>query len=177
MTDVVDPNVIAQAVGPAAQGMPGSDTAIALAKRTQAVTYRLAGMTYAQIADACHYSHHTAARVAVTEALRESMHQQVDELRELENLRLDRQLAAIWTTVLAGDIQAGNLALRLSERRSRLNGLDRPTAINVQPDMSEVHSWVQAVLALSEDGGGDLVTEPDITVIDGEILADDDAVA
>lgn len=169
----LDPGVIAEVAGRSPrQGTPGARKAEVLAKRTQAVTYRLAGMSYTQIAEACGYSEGAQARNVVVAALRETLTAQVDDLRELENARLDRQLAAIWTQVLAGDIPAGRLALGLSERRSRLNGLDRPTSVTVTPDMNEVHAWVQQVLTLSQ-GGDDLVAEPDITVIDGEVQDDD----
>lgn len=166
---MLDPRVIAESAGTnPMQGTPGSRKSELIAKRTQAVTYRLAGMSYAQIAEACGYTEAAQARNLIVGALRETLSAQVDELRELENLRLDRQLAAIWTQVLAGDIPAGGLALRLSERRAKLNGLDRPTTVNITPDMNEVHAWVQQVLALSQ-GGEDLVGEADITVIDGEV--------
>ena len=169
-----NPTVVSESVGRTPMvGTPGARKAEMLAKRTQALTYRLAGMSYGQIAEACGYTEAAQARNMIMAALRETVSAQVDDLRELENMRLDRQLAAIWTQVLAGDISAGSLALRLSERRAKLNGLDRPTAVTVTPDMNEVHAWVQQVLALSQ-GGEELVREPDITVIDGEVADDDD---
>jgi hypothetical protein len=56
----------------------------------------------------------------------------VDEMRELENARLDRAQTAIWTKVLNGDLKALDAFLKISQRRARLNGLDAPTKIDLK---------------------------------------------
>ena len=47
----------------------------------------------------------------------------------LELQRLDRLLSAIWTSAMQGSFKAVDSALRISERRSKLLGLDCPTKI------------------------------------------------
>lgn len=52
-----------------------------------------------------------------------------EELRNLEELRLDRMLAALDEDVEKGDPVAINAALRIMERRAKLRGLDAPAKV------------------------------------------------
>jgi hypothetical protein len=116
------------------RGPPGHDAARAGARRIDAVQLRLAGLTYEQIAAQAGYHDKSAARHAVLRALDRVEHAAVDDLRVLENARLDRAQAAIWPAVLRGELAAVNSFLRLSERRARLNGLDAPVRVSVADD-------------------------------------------
>jgi hypothetical protein len=64
-----------------------------------------------------------------------------EQMRAVENARLDRAQAAIWAKVLAGDINAGRLFLAISARRSAMNGLDAPKrfelSANVRVEMEQ----------------------------------------
>ncbi len=65
----------------------------------------------------------------LTTALREIAErtgERVDELRTLELERLDALLAAQWEAAMSGDVRAADRVLRVSERRSRLLGLELP---------------------------------------------------
>ena len=68
----------------------------------------------------------------------------VSMLRELEVQRLDAMLYAVWDDVLHGDANAVHTALRISERRSRLLGLDAPHSIEARRRI-DVLSWNQAI--------------------------------
>ena len=68
----------------------------------------------------------------------------VSMLRELEVQRLDAMLYAVWNDVLQGDANAVHTALRISERRSRLLGLDAPHSIEARTRI-DVLSWNQAI--------------------------------
>lgn len=50
----------------------------------------------------------------------------VDQLRELENLRLDHMQSRLAEKVEKGSVPAVRAALSIMERRARLNGLDAP---------------------------------------------------
>lgn len=113
------------------QGRPGNDSAAAAATRIRAVSLRLAGLSYDQIAEQAGYSDRSTARHAVMRALDRAEEANVGELRTVENHRLDRAQAAIWPAVLRGDTKAVDTFLRLSARRSRLNGLDAPQVLEV----------------------------------------------
>ena len=67
----------------------------------------------------------------------------VSMLRELEVQRLDAMLYAVWDDVLQGDANAVHTALRISERRSRLLGLDAPHSVEARTRI-DVLSWNQA---------------------------------
>jgi len=85
----------------------------------------------------------------------------VDELRSVENARLDRAQAAIWTAVLQGDLKAIDTFLKISARRARLNGLDAPTQINLKVS---VRAEMEAAL-----------NELEQVVLRGELVAKSDA--
>ena len=68
----------------------------------------------------------------------------VSMLRELEVQRLDAMLYAVWDDVLQGDANAVHTALRISERRSRLLGLDAPHTVEARTRI-DVLSWNQAI--------------------------------
>ena len=103
----------------------------------QATMLRLAGLTYAQIGEQLGGVSDDTARLAVKRHLDRAEVWSAAELRKVENARLDRAQAAIWTKVLNGDLAAVHAFLRLSERRSRLNGLDAPTSITLNRDVRE----------------------------------------
>jgi hypothetical protein len=114
---------------------PGArpDTAEVLQRRTTAVHLRRAGLTYSEIADRLGYSHASGARMAVMALLRENAVEETDEMRLIENARLDAWTAALTPACTKGDPRAIDTAVRVAARRARLNGLDRPLAIAVTP--------------------------------------------
>jgi hypothetical protein len=54
-----------------------------------------------------------------------------EELRAQENERLDVAEAAIWESVKEGDLKAIAMFLRISARRSRMNGMDAPVRVDL----------------------------------------------
>lgn len=55
-----------------------------------------------------------------------------EELRRLEEMRLDRMLSALDEGVEGGDPTAINAALRIMERRAKLRGLDAPAKQEIE---------------------------------------------
>ena len=55
----------------------------------------------------------------------------VDQMRDLQDERLNRMLTAAWTNAIQGDAAAINTVLRIMERQSKLWGLDAPTKTEV----------------------------------------------
>lgn len=104
-----------------------SQKCIAAAERArQALELRKAGAQYADIATTLRYADASGAYRAVARALARLTAEPAAELRELEVLRLDRMLQAIWDQVIRGNHGAIDRALRIAERRARLLGLDAP---------------------------------------------------
>lgn len=119
------------------------------ARRTEAVSMALAGFTYEQIGDRLNLSPRGAHQL-VTRTLEESRNYAVDDLRRVENARLDRAQAAIWTEVIGGDLKAISTFLRISERRAKLNGLDAPSkiamAVEIKQEMEQQLQVLEAVV-------------------------------
>ena len=65
-------------------------------------------------------------------ALRETTVGRAEELRDLELARFDEMTSGLWPQIRAGSPPAVTAAVRVSERRSRLLGLDEPTATRTE---------------------------------------------
>ena len=119
------------------------------ARRAEAVTLAMAGLTYEKIGEELGIST-SAAWHLVNRTIAETRNYAVDHLRLLENARLDRALTAIWNKVLEGDPAAVSSFLRISERRAKLNGLDAPTkvqmSVSVRQEMEERLAELQQVI-------------------------------
>lgn len=100
------------------------------ARRTEALTLRLAGLTMDQIADRLGIGA-TSVYEMINRSLNQAENQNVEQMRSLENERLDRAQVAIWQQVLNGDLSAVQTFLRISQQRSKMNGLDAPKKVDV----------------------------------------------
>lgn len=111
------------------------------ARAAEAVTLRTQGMTYRQIADQLGYPTENAANKAVLGVLRRAEVEAADALRILEVARLDLLWSKTMRGITASETSPQGLsaalvsaAVRVSERRARLLGLDAPTQLeNVSP--------------------------------------------
>ncbi|MGQ9555903.1 MAG: hypothetical protein ACUVWR_17520 [Anaerolineae bacterium] len=112
----------------------------------QALELRKAGVPYLEIAARLGWRSASTAHVAVTRALRRTLQEPADELRELEVARLDALLFAIWPQTSEGNLDAIDRALRIMERRAKLLGLDRP--VEQKLDVSEALADVLERLAI-----------------------------
>ena len=113
-------------------------------KDQRALELRKEGHSYESISEQLGYSTRSASYKAVMRRLREVDRPAVSMLRELEVQRLDAMLYAVWNDVLQGDAGAVSTALKISERRSRLLGLDAPHSIEARSRI-DVLSWNQAI--------------------------------
>ena len=114
-------------------------------KDQRALDLRQEGYSYESISEQPGYSTRSASYKAVMRRLRDMDRPAVSMLRELgEVQRLDAMLYAVWNDVLQGDANAVHTALRISERRSRLLGLDAPHSIEAKTRI-DVLSWNQAI--------------------------------
>jgi hypothetical protein len=95
-------------------------------RHLRALELRKAGATYQAIAEQLGYAQAKGAYKAVTSALKLTLREPAEELRELEVARLDAMLLVLWRRVQAGDEKAVDRVLRIMERRARLLGLDAP---------------------------------------------------
>ena len=113
-------------------------------KDQRALELRKEGHTYESISEQLGYSTPSASYKAVMRRLKDMDRPAVSMLRELEVQRLDAMLYAVWHDVLQGDAGAVSTALKISERRSRLLGLDAPHTVEARTRI-DILSWNQAI--------------------------------
>lgn len=139
-------------------------------KADAAMSLRLSGATWADIAITLGYPTPRQAMVAVERSLVRQLNETDRErMRVMAGARLDRLLRAVWTKAIdTGDpeqMTAVNRARELIDRHAKLFGLDAPTEIVVHtPTQAELEQWV---LRMTETMVPD-VEEPDI--FDAEIV-------
>jgi hypothetical protein len=131
-----------KATGRAARAVARLQTRL---REQQALALRLTGATLQQVADQLGYASRGAAYKAVERGLGYSAPaESAEALRQEARGRLDRALLAVWPDVVAqgGDWRrrhaAVDAALRIEERRCRLEGLDRPAPIDLDQHAREL---------------------------------------
>lgn len=119
-------------------GSPASrrSAEISATRRIEAVSLRLAGMTYEQIGERLGVSTAQASRL-VKQSLESAENSVAQDMRDIENARLDRAQSAIWSNVLRGDLKSIDVFLRISTARRKLNGLDAPAKLDVNMTIRE----------------------------------------
>jgi hypothetical protein len=111
---------------------PGSvRRAKAAARQLEAIQLRRDGNTFQVIAERLGYSNRSAAEKAYLAGLERWGSKDVADLRDAEVDRLDSYLASIAPQVAKGSLYAIDRAVRISERRSKLLGLDAPTKLEI----------------------------------------------
>lgn len=107
-------------------------------KQAQAVSLKVAGATYDDIARALGYADKTGARHAVMAGLKESLQQAgTEELREVERERLERLHLSRWKKAVDGDDAAYALVLQTARQRAALLGLNAPVTLKHVGDPDE----------------------------------------
>lgn len=95
---------------------------------------RRAGLTWHRIAEEVGYADASGSYAAYKRAIKRTLQQPADELRQQELDRLDRLQLAAWPKAMQGHIQSIGIIVRLMERRARLLGLDMP--IKIEQDVT-----------------------------------------
>jgi hypothetical protein len=107
-------------------------------RERQALDLRKAGGTFEQIATQLGYRDAGGAHKAVARALKRVPAAGVEELREVESLRLERLLLAVWRDATGGDLKAVDRALRIIDQRARLLGLNVPVKAEVDMTVAQM---------------------------------------
>lgn len=103
----------------------------AVEKQKQALELRKAGATYEAIAKKLEYANASGAEHAVKAAMKATVQDAADDVRNLEVERLDAMLLGLWKSANSGNLGAVDRVLRIMERRAKLLGLDAPTKSQV----------------------------------------------
>ena len=117
-----------------------SATISKLERQQLALDYRKAGLTYRAIAAKIRetglskYSETLAHRDVKDQlaVISTKLSSSAEELRSLELARLDSCWSTLWRSIGQGDTKAITAAVRISERRSKLLGLDAPIEVKIQ---------------------------------------------
>lgn len=99
-------------------------------KHKQALELRKDGLSYDAIAEQLGYSTPQGAYQAVTAMLKKSIREPADEVRQVENERLDVLFNKIYTRAKeTGEDKDITQCLAIMNRKARLLGLDAPTKV------------------------------------------------
>lgn len=97
-------------------------------RQAEALKLRASGMRYEDIAKQLGYKNHQGAWKAVKTALKKTIQEPADELRQMEAERLDRMLEAMWAKATSSTAKDAtwyvDRVLKIMERRAALLGLD-----------------------------------------------------
>lgn len=143
-------------------------------KANSAVQMRLAGATWAEIAEVLGYPTARQALVSVEHTLeKQLLTEDRDHLRRVAGARLDRLLRSVWPKAIdpshPDHLLAVTKAREIVDRHAKLFGLDAPVEVIVHnPTQAELEEWVARVVA---------VRTPDVVeydIIAGQVLAADE---
>ncbi len=112
----------------------GKRAILAEDRKRIALEMRRDGHTLAEIQGATGYKSRGAVQKAIETALLDARREDTNALFELELERLDRWLERLKVKIEAGDTGAISTALRVSERRCKLLGLDREPVQQMAPE-------------------------------------------
>ena len=96
------------------------------AKVNKAIELRIEGWTLDKIAKHLGWKDRSGVHRAITRALSEKRNTNLDELKDLEDNRLDALWRHNWPGVLKGNTRSIEVAIRIIESRAKLFGLDAP---------------------------------------------------
>lgn len=123
-------------------------------RRKKVAANLLAGLTYRQMAEVFNVALGTIAedvKIIIGRWQREQV-RDTDEFVQIELIRLDRAINAIWTKVEAGDPINIGLMLKIQERRAKYKGLDAPVKQhNFNFDFSQMTDEQLQRISVGED--------------------------
>lgn len=100
-------------------------------KTRRAMALKLAGASYAQIAQTLGYHDASGARKAVQRGMKSALHESAGELRKIHYGRLEHMLMLVWPEVNQRDLPAMSAALAIMDRMEKLFGLNEAQRIDV----------------------------------------------
>lgn len=143
-------------------------------RANRALSLRLAGLRYEEIAERLDYADEAGPRKAIARILDRQQAEGVAELREVEGARLDRLQSAAWTAAIQGDLDAIKTVLAIIDRRAKLFGLNAPVAVALNGELTEASFATELVAVINALRPEDLAEVvrglPRQQVIDAEVV-------
>lgn len=122
-------------------------------KANAAIQLRIAGASWAEVAEALGYPTPRAALVATERALENELRTEENKanMRSMAGKRLERMLRGVWSKAIDPDnpehLLAVDKARLIIDRHAKLYGLDAPTEVVVtNPAQQELEQWVSEVI-------------------------------
>jgi len=109
-------------------------------RRERILQFKLSGLRQSAIADQEGISPAAVSKIVkkINEELDSGNDEMANEMRVLENARLDRLTQTLWPNALRGAKTPIDQVIKIMERRAKMNGLDMPTKIaSTTPDGEE----------------------------------------
>ena len=130
-----------------------------LDREAECLKLRRGGLTLDEIAKRVGYANPGSVHKALERANARIVRDDIEQIRALEEDRLDTLQAANWGKAMKGDFQAGTLVLRIMDRRAKLLGLDMPlkqeVVVTNATDDDSLKFWLdQWTTATSGEGTG-----------------------
>lgn len=121
-------------------------------REAQALELRKGGATLEQIGQALGINRSTAKRALdrALQRLADDHREDAEQVKAVENTRLDALFMAHWPKALAGHGEATDRILRIMERRAKLNGLDGPIKVQDVTDPENARARLAALLGLDK---------------------------
>lgn len=162
-----------------AETIGSSDVIVAAKKLTTravmaAVSLKIAGATYEEIADKLNYTSPAAARAAVEQGLADAYDaKDTASLRRITSARLESLWRLAWEEAQRDEIEVWKtrdgeaypvmernperaayirLSMDIASRYAKLHGLDAPTQISVSPGAIELEETVAKLVAVAKRG-------------------------
>ena len=146
-------------------------------KTRRAMALKLAGASYAAIAQQMGYSDASAARKAVMRGMKSALQENAGELKRIHYGRLEHMLMLVWSDVNTRDLPSINTALAIMDRMERLYGLNAAEKLEVGVGRETVilaDGDKDSYIAALEEAGKQLSTGVGSTVPTSEQEQEDD---
>jgi hypothetical protein len=112
---------------------------VSVGERTRrAIALKLAGASYAAIAEQLGYANSGSAHKAVQRGLKFALQESAGELRKIHYGRLEHMLMLVWPDVNRKDLSSMQMALGIMDRMERLFGLNAAERIEVSASRETV---------------------------------------
>src|SRR5262245_8192873 len=100
-------------------------------RQSQALSLRIGGATFSDIASALNYKTHSGAREAVLDALHKQGREKGQKLRAMERERWRSLWLAMFPLAQRGDVKAAGVCTRLLKRFAEMEGSDPPRRVRL----------------------------------------------
>jgi hypothetical protein len=115
---------------------------------------RIQGFTFEQIASEVGYQGASGAWQAYKRVKETLIFESIEEAQQLELMRLDEMMFALWGRAIGGDLPAASCVLKIMDRRAKLLGLDKPEKIEVNKwdfDGADLDAEVQKLVIMMNE--------------------------